>query len=88
VYEDIEKAVIDSCKTFASSLDAQERAEITRFLDKGEWGLAFELLCYVLRRDGVQVSAAQYRTISESGRAMKLPDTHWASLQVVDCRDG
>ena len=56
----------------APLLSVEERNEVTVFLDAGEYGVALEALCEILKEDHRPVPAEFVATLRELGRSMGM----------------
>lgn len=59
---------------------ASDRGDIQEYIDHGEYGLAFELLCAVLKDVQNPISLAVYEALVQAGVTMGLDSKQWESL--------
>lgn len=55
--------------------------DILEFLEHGEWGVAFEVLCSVIEQENLSINAAQYNEIIDIGHDMDMDDTLWVRIK-------
>ena len=81
-YETLAKDLLSVMADVSSLLEPVEVEEVQMYLDAGEFGLAFETLCAVLKRKQKPVSAATYVAISDLGERMDMEPSYWTVLDV------
>lgn len=82
-YEQLEGS-LRALVTEISILTSSETAVIVRFLDVGEYGVAFETLCAIIKEDGRTIPEdckAGFKSLAEQ---MNIDRSWWESLLVVD----
>ena len=50
---------------------------ITEYLEHGEWGIAFELLCSAIEFDKIEITHLIYLEIKEMGEHMHMDEDLW-----------
>ena len=78
-FNDIELALVDLIKALA--LSEGERAEVQVFLDAGEYGLAFETLCGILKDGSAPPIPAPFASqLKELAETMSIEPEYWSGL--------
>ncbi len=54
---------------------------ITEFIDKREWGLAYETLCIQLYEYNIPITIKFYEAISSLGKSIGIPSSIWLPLR-------
>jgi len=62
---------------------SEERRWVEEYLDAGEYGLAFEVICETIEKHRLRIPAATYRAMDEVGRQMLLNEKTWNSLSAL-----
>lgn len=78
-YLGLEIDLVDSYQSVEGNLDLQQQEDFGRFIDVGEYGLAFEYLCSCLL--GKSITSAAYAKLSELGIRMNIDDNVWKPLE-------
>ena len=81
-YQELERDLIVVLAEVGSGLEPVESQEVQMYLEAGEYGLALETICAVLKQKQIAVSAATYVKIMDLGERMEVDPNNWQDLQV------
>lgn len=62
-------------------LSRAEKAEVDDFINVGEYGLAFETLCFILQEKKKPISTEVYELLQDLGRQMLIEAEIWEVLE-------
>lgn len=79
-YELLENGLRSVVARYRGQLKAEYLNDITEFIDVGEYGEAFDLLCCVITNAQQRVPADVYETLATLGREMELDERQWTEL--------
>jgi hypothetical protein len=79
-YRDIENRLERLLRILAETLPQHDTAMMNEFVDVGEYGLAFESICYVLRQAALKLPADVSTIIQALGEMMEVNEEQWMSL--------
>lgn len=83
-YESLEKKLRIVLSYFATKLDGKVVDQIREFVDHGEYGEAYELLCHVAASENQPIAPNIYEMIVELGQQMKLSNDVWEKLESLN----
>lgn len=63
------------------TLPSNDVRNITEFIENGEWGLAYEILCIQLYEYDIQISRGFYEKISSLGKSIGIQSSIWLPLK-------
>jgi hypothetical protein len=79
-YELLENGLRAIVARYREQLKAEHLKDVTDFIDVGEYGEAFDLLCCVIANAQQRVPADVYETLATLGREMRLDEKLWTGL--------
>lgn len=82
-YQQLEQKMRDLFRDFTKLSDA-DRALIEEFLDHGEYGIAFEHLCYTLEERGVEMRRELKPRVQALAVQMEIDPRRWKDLVADD----
>lgn len=74
------KAELSYLLAAMTSFTPSEVAEVEQFLAVGEYGVAFETLCGIIKEEGKPVSSEIRPKIHELGERMKIDPDWWKEI--------
>jgi len=80
-YKSLEEKLRTVVSYFADKLNGEAVEQIKEFIEHGEYGEAYELLCHVVASAKQQIPADVYEIIMELGRQMELPNEIWEKIK-------
>ena len=69
-YDDIERLLRESLRQVEVHISDSDRRDVTEYLDFGEYGVAYELLTFVLDKGRIE----RPDSLSEAGQKMGMKD--------------
>ncbi|MGU7771831.1 hypothetical protein ACV229_16880 [Burkholderia sp. MR1-5-21] len=69
-FDELERLLRESLESVAKHLSDQDRSDVSEYLDHGEYGVAYELLAFVLDKQRL----AWPVTLVEAGKKMGMVD--------------
>ena len=79
-YELLENGLRSIVARYKGQLKAEYLKDVTDFIDVGEYGEAFDLLCSVIRNAQQRVPGDVYEMLTTLGREMQLDEKLWTGL--------
>jgi hypothetical protein len=79
-YRGLEESIRALLVKLRTVLSPEETNEVEGFLDAGEYGIALETLCWMLRTENKFVSAEVVDGISKLAERMELDSSIWTAL--------
>ncbi len=73
-------------EVLGTTFSASEIQEASRFVDAGEYGVALETICFIIREEYKVISMDVYHLIDEVGSRMSMDSNLWGDLAIQ--RDG
>jgi hypothetical protein len=81
-YQSVERQLLGILADLGTELDPGAAQEIQMYLDAGEYGLALETICAVLKQKSRPVSAATYVIIMDLAKGWDLDPSLWQDQEV------
>ncbi len=82
-YQALERDLLRLLADVGSQLEPAETLWVRLYLDAGEYGLALETICAVLKRKQRPISGATYVSIEDLGERMDVDVRTWNDLEVI-----
>ena len=83
-YDLLEKLFAELFSEIGCSLNVSESGDVKGFIDHGEYGLALEDLCEILRETKTPISKKVLKLIETLGKKMDLEEETWGEFVVND----
>lgn len=80
-YKLLEKKLEDLSAYFADKLPEQDLSDVKEYVHYGEYGLAYEVLCYAIAKQNQKVSQEIYEDIVNLGKSMNIEKDTWTQLR-------
>lgn len=80
-YRKLEADLIELLAEVGEEIPPSEAQEVQMYLDAGEYGLAFETICSVLKAKGSPVSESTCARIVDLGERMDIEPDYWREIQ-------
>lgn len=81
-YQTLERDLLSVMADVGAVFEPDAAQEVQMYLDAGEFGLALETICAVLKRKQKPVSGATYAKLSDVGNRMDVDPACWLDLAV------
>lgn len=79
-YKLLEKRLEDLTAYFADKLPEQNLSDIKEYIYHGEYGLAYEVLCYAIVELNQKVNPDTYENIVNLGQSMNIDKNIWIQI--------
>lgn len=64
------------------NLPTKDIESITEYLEHGEWGIAFEVLCSAIEYDKIPILIVHYTEIEQIGKYMEMDKELWEVFKI------
>lgn len=82
-YQALERDLLGVLADVGSTLTPAESKEVQLYLDAGEYNLALETICAVLKRNQTSISASTYVSLEDLGTRMDAEPDVWKGLKLI-----
>lgn len=79
-YRNLERAITSLLESLAGVLTDSETGEVQQFLDAGEYGVAFETLCCILKDGRKAITARDAEQIRVLAEEMEIDEGYWRAI--------
>lgn len=63
------------------NMTIKDKKDVDEYLDHNELGLAFEVLCIAIEKDGIKISQKDYEILNNLGNQMDMDSKLWSNLK-------